>query len=152
MQEIAEIRQRLTNQDTMLEKQEKLLDEISKLLKGSINLNMQGLIPMMNEMKTSVAQVVSDVAHLERWKKREQESKGTFTIRTSVFITRVLAYIGAAATVIGIVLGVLQIIDWSAQKKAKSKAEIMIERPIDSSQIIFTSIDKSCFFASSFTS
>lgn len=118
MTEVKEILQHLNEQDQRLTNQDRVLDEISKLIKGSVNMNLQGMIPMVNEMKGSVGQVVSDVAHLQRWKKREQESRGTFTIRTSVMITRILAIIGAAGVVVGAVLGVIQIIEQSKKFKA----------------------------------
>jgi hypothetical protein len=114
MAEVDQILVRLDQQDKRLddrlEIQDDMLKDISKVLKGSVALGLQGVVPMMNEMKASMSQVVSDVAHLQRWKKREQESKGTFTIRTSVMITRILAIIGAVGVVVGAVLGGLQII------------------------------------------
>lgn len=111
MQEVEQILNRLTQQDQRLANQDRVLDDISKLIKGSVTLNLQGMIPMMNDLKDSMGQVVSDVAHLQRWKKREQEMKGTFTIRTSVMITRILAGIGALGVLIGAVLGVIQILE-----------------------------------------
>jgi hypothetical protein len=114
MVEVDQILVRLDQQDKRLDKrledQDDMLKDISKVLKGSVALGLQGVVPMMNEMKASMTQICSDVAHLQRWKKREQESKGTFTIRTSVMITRILAVIGAAGVLIGAVLGGLQII------------------------------------------
>lgn len=101
MAEVEEIMHKLNQQD-------RILEDISKLLKGSVSLNLQGIIPMINDMKQSMVQVVSDVADLQRWKKQEQESKGTFTIRTSVMITRILAVIGAVGIIVGAILGGLQ--------------------------------------------
>lgn len=123
MAEVEEILNRLTQQDGRLANQDRMLDDISKLLKGSVSLNLQGILPMVNEMKDSMGQVVSDVAHLQRWKKREQESKGTFTIRTSVMITRALAVIGAIGVLVGAVLGILQAVETYKHIKAKPATE-----------------------------
>lgn len=123
MAEVEEILNRLTQQDVRLSNQDRMLDDISKLLKGSVSLNLQGILPMVNEMKDSMGQVVSDVAHLQRWKKREQESKGTFTIRTSVMITRILAVIGAIGVLVGAVLGGLQAIETYTKLKEPAPIE-----------------------------
>ena len=78
---------------------------------------------MVNEMKDSMSQVCTDVAHLQRWKKKEQESKGTFTIRTSVFITRLLAIIGAVGVIVGAALGGLQIIEQAKKMKSQQQEQ-----------------------------
>lgn len=129
MNEVREILQRLSDQDHRLTQQDKVLDEISKLIKGSVSMNLQGMIPMVNEMKFSVGQVVSDVAHLQRWKKKELESRGTFTIRTSVMITRILAFVGAAGIIVGAVLGIIQIIEQSKKAQAPIENKIQDKRP-----------------------
>lgn len=129
MNEVREILQRLSDQDYRLTQQDKVLDEISKLIKGSVSMNLQGMIPMVNEMKFSVGQVVSDVAHLQRWKKKELESRGTFTIRTSVMITRILAFVGAAGIIVGAVLGIIQIIEQSKKAQAPIENKIQDKRP-----------------------
>lgn len=125
MAEVDEILLQMSEQDKRLDKrlevQDEMLKDISKVLKGSVALGLQGVVPMMNEMKTSMGQVCSDIAHLQRWKKREQESKGTFTIRTSVMITRILAVIGAVGVVIGAILGSLQA--YETYKKIKQSTE-----------------------------
>lgn len=125
MAEVEEILKHLTQQDQRLTNQDRMLDDISKVIKGSVSLNLQGVLPMVNEMKDSMHQIVSDVAHLQRWKKREQESKGTFTIRTSVMITRLLAGIGAIGVIVGAVLGGLQILEMIQKSQTdKPKTEI----------------------------
>jgi len=125
MAEVEEILKHLTQQDQRLTNQDRMLDDISKVIKGSVSLNLQGVLPMVNEMKDSMHQIVSDVAHLQRWKKREQESKGTFTIRTSVMITRVLAVIGAIGVVVGAILGGLQAYETYKKLKEPTKIEIV---------------------------
>lgn len=123
MDEVKDIIKRLDHQDQRFNGQDEMLKDIQRLLKGSVSLNLQGILPMVNEMKDSMSQVVSDVAHLQRWKKKEQESKGTFTIRTSVFITRLLAIIGAVGVIVGAMLGGLQIIEQAKKMKSEHKQE-----------------------------
>lgn len=110
--EIVEIRQRLTDQDKVMKEQSDALKEIMYLLKGSVNLNMEGLVPMINKIEEGLRLVISDVEHLKRWKKMQQENKGKFTISLSVLLTRVLAIIGGIGTIVAIALGVMQLVDW----------------------------------------
>lgn len=112
MAEIEEILSRLTEQDNKLNQQDELLKQISSLIKGSVTIGLQGMLPMMSEMKISMGQIVSDVAHLQRWKKHTEDYKGTFTIRTSVIITRILAIIGGIGVLVGAALGATQLLDW----------------------------------------
>lgn len=123
MDEVKDIIKRLDHQDHRFNGQDEMLKDIQRLLKGSVSLNLQGILPMVNEMKDSMSQVVTDVAHLQRWKKREQESKGTFTIRTSVFITRILAIIGAIGVIVGAALGGLQIIEQAKKMKSQQQEQ-----------------------------
>lgn len=110
MVEIEEIRKRLTDQDEMLR-------DISRLLKGSVNLNMQGLIPMINEMDTKIQTIINDVAHFHRWKKLIQSKSDAITASRNLLFTRVLAVIGGGGTLIAIVLGVKEIIEWIHQQQ-----------------------------------
>lgn len=110
--EIVEIRKRLTDQDKVLDQQSDALKEIMQLLKGSVNLNMEGLIPMINKIQEGLQLVISDVEHLKRWKKMQQENRGKFTISFSVLLTRALAVIGGVGMIVSIALGVKQLIDW----------------------------------------
>ena len=123
MDEVKDIIKRLDNQDQRFNGQDEMLKDIQRLLKGSVSLNLQGILPMVNEMKDSMSQVCTDVAHLQRWKKKEQESKGTFTIRTSVFITRLLAIIGAVGVIVGAALGGLQIIEQAKKMKSQQQEQ-----------------------------
>jgi hypothetical protein len=113
--EIVEIRKRLTDQDRVMKEQSDALKEIMYLLKGSVNLNMEGLVPMINKIETSIHQMISDIEHLKRWKKMQQENRGKFTISFSVLLTRVLAIIGGFGTVIAIALGIKQLLEWLHQ-------------------------------------
>lgn len=110
--EIVEIRKRLTDQDRVLDQQSDALKEIMQLLKGSVNLNMEGLIPMINNIEKSIKEMISDIEHLKRWKKMQQENKGKFTISFSVLLTRVLAVVGGVGMIVSIALGIKQLIDW----------------------------------------
>lgn len=110
--EIVEIRKRLTDQDKVLDQQSESLKEIMHLLKGSVNLNMQGLIPMINNIEVSVKNMILDIEHLKRWKKMQQENRGKFTISISVLLTRALAVIGGLGMIVSIALGIKQLIEW----------------------------------------
>lgn len=122
--EIEQIKMHLNKQDQILKEQNETLkeqdhnldilkgavNEVLNLLKGSFATDSKGLIQNTKEMRESVAQIVSDIAHLQRWKKMVQDSKGTLTIRFSVLFTRILAIIGGLGTVVAIALGVKELI------------------------------------------
>ena len=105
MAEVESILKRLTQQD-------RVLDQLSQLIKGSSSLNIEGVLPMLRTMKTTQEKIVTDVQHLQNWREKEIESKGTISIKTSILITRVLAIIGAIGVLVGAVLGATQFIDW----------------------------------------
>lgn len=105
MAEVESILKRLTQQD-------RILEHLSQLIKGSSALNIEGVLPMLRTMKTTQEKIVSDVQHLQNWKAKELESKGTISIKTSILITRILAIIGALGVLVGAILGITQFIDW----------------------------------------
>jgi hypothetical protein len=97
--EIEEIRNRLNQQD-------KLLNEILISVRGSIAMGIDGVRPMLEEMKDSMAQVISDVAHLQRWKKMQQDKSDNAISSRNLLYTRILAVIGGSGTLIAVVLGI----------------------------------------------
>ena len=105
MGEIEEIRKRLTDQDEMLK-------DISRLLKGSVNLNMQGLVPLINELDTKIQTMITDIAHLQRWKKMIQSKTEAIAATRNLLFTRILAVVGGGGTLVAIILGVKEIVDW----------------------------------------
>lgn len=105
MVEIEEIRKRLTDQDEMLK-------DISRLLKGSVNLNMQGLVPLINELDTKIQTIIQDIAHLQRWKKMIQSKSEAITSKRNLLFTQILAVIGGGGTLTAIILGVKEIVEW----------------------------------------
>lgn len=100
--EIDEIRNRLTQQD-------KTLSDILIAIRGSLATDTNGLIQKVRELKESMDQLISDVAHLQRWKKMTQDSKGKVVISVGVFFTRVLAAIGGLGTIVAIVLALKEL-------------------------------------------
>jgi hypothetical protein len=105
--------------DMQIQQFEKRLDESDELtkqllltLKGSASMNIQGALPLLQEMSKELKQAVSDISDIQRWKKVMDESKGTLSIKTSVLITRILAFIGAGTAIVGAFAGVTQFIDW----------------------------------------
>jgi hypothetical protein len=97
--EIEEIRNRLTQQD-------KLLNEILISVRGSIAMGIEGVRPMLDEMKQSMEQVISDIAHLQRWKKMTQQKEDNAISSRNLLYTRILAVIGGVGTVTAVVLGI----------------------------------------------
>lgn len=122
--EIEQIKMHLNRQDQILKEQNETLkeqdhnlnllkggvNEVLGLLKGSFATDSKGMISNVKEMRESMGQIVSDIAHLQRWKKMVQDSKGTLTIRFSVLFTRVLAIIGGLGTIVAIALGIKELI------------------------------------------
>lgn len=116
--EIESLKAHLIEQDEILKEQNHKMDilegsmkEILGLLKGSFIMDSKGMIGDVKEMRTSIGQVISDIAHLQRWKKMMQDSKGTLTIRLSVLFTRALAIIGGIGTIVAIALGLKELMD-----------------------------------------
>lgn len=100
--DIDEIRGRLTTQD-------KTLNEILIVLRGSISTDTHGLMQRVKEIKGQLDQVISDIAHLQRWKKMMDDNKGKLTITFTTLFTRVLAVIGALGSLVGIVLAIKEL-------------------------------------------
>lgn len=116
--EIESLKAHLLEQDEILKEQNHKMDildrsmkEILGLLKGSAIMDSKGLISNMKDLKDSVGTMVSDIAHLQRWKKMMQDSKGTLTIRLSVLFTRALAIIGGLGTIVAIALGLKELME-----------------------------------------
>lgn len=71
---------RLANDEEMdsiikhLDRQDKTLNEILIVIKGSVALGVDGIIAKQLEMTKSVDLILSDVAHLQRFKKDLQDS------------------------------------------------------------------------------
>lgn len=116
--EIESLKSHLGKQDEILKEQNHKMDimegsmkEILGLLKGSFIMDSKGMISDVKEMRVSITQIVSDIAHLQRWKKMMQDSKGTLTIRLSVLFTRTLAIIGGLGTIVAIALGLKELME-----------------------------------------
>lgn len=116
--EIESLKAHLLEQDEILKEQNHKMDildrsmkEILGLLKGSAIMDSKGLIAGMKEMKDSMGVILTDLQHLQRWKKLMQDSKGTLTIRLSVLFTRALAIIGGLGTIVAIALGLKELME-----------------------------------------
>jgi len=113
-----------------LERQDKTLNEILIVLRGSVSLGVDGVVHKLGEMGKSQEQMISDVAHLLRfkkemrdlkivdelyqlkqWRRDEEKNKGKLTISWVDGAKVVFQIIGLAGTVIGIFLGIKQIFD-----------------------------------------
>ncbi len=62
-----------------LDRQDKTLQEILVVIRGSVALGVDGVLTSLKEMRETQTQIISDVAHLQRWKKMVQENKGKVT-------------------------------------------------------------------------
>lgn len=122
--EIEKLKLHLNKQDEILEQQNEtlkeqehnlkilkgLVDEVLDLLKGSFAMDSKGMIANVREMREAMGQITSDIAHLQRFKKMLQDSKGTMTIKFSVLFTHILAVVGGLGTIVAIALGIKELI------------------------------------------
>ena len=91
MQELDDINARLTEQDKVLKEQSKTPEQMLWTLKGSGNFGLEGLMRGMEKMEetiekmdASMRQIISDVAHLQRWKQRLQTGLVNLNVPTAV--------------------------------------------------------------------
>jgi hypothetical protein len=96
--ELEEIKDKLSQQD-------KVLEQILWTIKGSVNLNLPGLLATVNKIAESMQILVQDVAELQSWKKRMQE--GNINMNLPSLFFRVSAFLG---WLIAVVLGILKFV------------------------------------------
>ncbi len=111
---------RLANEDiemdtikNHLDRQDKTLNEILIVLRGSVSLGVEGMLNNMRELERSNTQIVSDIAHLQRWKKMVQENQGKVTVSWREAAKTLFSVIGIAGTIVGMFLAIKQIFDAS---------------------------------------
>lgn len=107
--EISIIREQLDRLESSDESQAQALKEILILLRGSVAMGVQGIIKQYDELRNQVNQLTSDLAHYERWRQKQISDKGKITITVSTMVQRILAFIGAGGTIVGIILGLRDI-------------------------------------------
>lgn len=90
-----------------LEKQDETLREILLVIKGNVSYGVTGLIAQLKELKEAQALLISDMAHLQRFKKRLEDDRGKviFSWKT------VFAIIGAIAAAAGALLAFKQLLE-----------------------------------------
>lgn len=98
--------------EARLEKSDDLVKDLILAIKGSASMNIQGALPLLQEMNKEVKQAMKDISDIQRWRTTVEASKGMISIKTSVLLTRFLAFIGFCATLVGVFLGITQLIDW----------------------------------------
>jgi hypothetical protein len=94
-----------------LNRQDKTLNEILIVMKGSVALGVDGVVYKLKEMEKSQQQIISDIAHLQRWKKSVQESKGKFTVSWVDVAKTIFSIIGVSGTIVGLFLAIKQLFD-----------------------------------------
>lgn len=101
MQELQDIRARLTHQDQVLKDQSETLKQIFWTLKGSVSLGLDGLMPTVEKleqtitkMDESMRQIISDLAHLQKWKLRMQ--RGDFNVNVPTALQTFMKFLGWA--------------------------------------------------------
>lgn len=98
--------------ENRLEKSDDLIKDLLLTLKGSASMNIQGALPLLQEMSRELKEAVREISDIQRWRTTVEASKGMISIKTSVLLTRILAVIGAGATLIGVFTGMTQLVDW----------------------------------------
>lgn len=94
-----------------LERQDKTLAEILIVIRGSVSLGVEGAIDKLKVMEKTQQQIISDVAHLQRWKKQVIEGKGKITFTWWDAGKIVFSIIGIAGTIVAMFLGLKQIFE-----------------------------------------
>jgi hypothetical protein len=102
----------IKNFERRLDQSDELTKQLLIALKGSASMNIQGALPLLEELRKDLKEAVTDVSDLKRWRKIVEESKGTVSIKASVFLTRVLQVIGGAGVIASIAVAVMHLIDW----------------------------------------
>jgi hypothetical protein len=98
--------------EARLEKSDDLVKDLILAIKGSSSMNIQGALPLLQDMSKELKQAMKDISDIQRWRTTVEASKGMISIKTSVLITRVMALIGIVATAVGVFTGITQLIDW----------------------------------------
>lgn len=102
--EISAIRQHL-------ERQDETMKEILLTLRGSIAMGVDGIIQKQREAEAAIDQLVRDVAHLQSWKKRMQEDRGTIRLRWIDAVKTAFAVVGGIGTFVGLLLALKQLFE-----------------------------------------
>lgn len=80
------------------------------LIKGSVDLGINGMIEDTKHLRNQLHNVSQDVASLKHWRSEVVDGKGKITITLSSLFTRVMATIGTIGTIVGIVIGIKSLI------------------------------------------
>lgn len=96
-----------------LDRQDKTMNEILTVIRGSVAMGVDGIIAKQKEAEEAIEKLISDVAHLHRWKKIMQENKGKFTVSVADVLKTVFSIIGLSGTLIGLFLGLKELFDKS---------------------------------------
>lgn len=107
--EITLIREQLARLENANDQQGETMKEILILLRGSVSMGVQGILTQYAQLREQVNQLTSDLAHYERWRQKQIADKGKITITVSTMVQRILAFIGAGGTIVGIILGLRDI-------------------------------------------
>lgn len=102
--EMAEIREHLNRQD-------KTLQEILHVLKGSIAMGTEGIIHKQKAADKAMQVIISDVAHLQRWKKMMQDTRWKFLVSPLEIFKTVSGILVLAATIVGIVVALKELFE-----------------------------------------
>ena len=93
-----------------LNQQDKTMGEILILLKGSVSMDVKGIMAEYKELRVQVNQITSDLAHYERWRQKQIQSKGEITFTVSNLFKNIFAVIGGLGALVGLVLAVKELV------------------------------------------
>lgn len=111
-----ELKQRLDVLDNENRTLQKSLDQIHELLKGSAVLNYKGIIKTFEELEGKMSIIMNQMDHWERWRQVQIAKKGTFTFKTASLLTKGLAILGGVSVLVGIILGIIQVVELITKK------------------------------------
>jgi hypothetical protein len=109
---------RLPNPDDEMEKivehldrQDKTLQEILIVLRGSVALGVKGIIERQSQFEERLVQVINDVAEAERWQDRMMEQRGKITFTIADAIKNAFTFIGAMGTIVAAMLALKELFE-----------------------------------------
>jgi hypothetical protein len=118
LKKVYEMGKQLKNDDEMekivqhLDRQDKTLNEILIVLRGSVALGVDGIVEKQADFEERLVKLINEVAHYERWRQRIIAERGKITFSLSSAVKNAFAFIGALGALIG---GLLALKQWLEQ-------------------------------------
>lgn len=108
--EVDAIKLELKNIGTAQKQQSETMKEVLILLRGSVAMGVNGILEDHKQIRQQLIEFSKGIASLEQWRKEITDSKGKITITLSALFTRVMATIGTIGTIVGIALGIKELL------------------------------------------